>query len=82
MDGKRGIGGRRVVRVNLSMASEYHSKLKKLSTACDMQPTTLAMKLIELSLDSPSVIQWLQDKYNKQEEYRVTPISSNGMIIY
>ena len=79
---KKGIGGKRIVRKSISLSNEFDTKLKKLAISCDIPPATLAGLLVELSLDSPSVIKYLQDKYNKDETYKIYPVKANGKIIY
>jgi hypothetical protein len=74
---KRGIGGKRCVRRSISITAEVESKLKRLSISCDLPPATIAAIVLEHGLNSPSFINWLQDRYNKNEQYRCTPIIEN-----
>ena len=39
-------------------------------------------QLLRIALDSPNVIDWLQEKYNKVEEYKVRPLKINNKIYY
>lgn len=73
----KGFGGKKVARVNVSLSNQYETKLKRLATACNMPPTTLACLLIELSLDSAALVGSLQDNYNVHKAYRVLPVESS-----
>ncbi|MEC1723933.1 hypothetical protein P9E34_04125 [Schinkia azotoformans] len=74
----KGLGGKKVNRVNMSLSNRYDTKLKRLATSCNMKPTTLAALLIELSLDSPEVVYTLQNKFNVHNAYKVIPLEHNG----
>ncbi|WP_458414515.1 hypothetical protein ACNQFZ_06520 [Schinkia sp. CFF1] len=73
----KGLGGKKVNRVNVSLSNAYETKLKRLATACNMRTTTLAALLIELSLDSSALVSSLQDNYNVHKAYRVLPVESS-----
>jgi len=70
----RGVGGKRVHRVNLSMTNFDARNLNRLATSCNLRPTALAALLVVKSLNDPSVIKYLQDEYNLYKEYEVLPI--------
>ncbi|MEC1744091.1 hypothetical protein [Schinkia azotoformans] len=72
----KGLGGKKVNRVNLSLSNNYDTKLKRLATACNLKPTSLAALLIEFSLDSAALVEWLQDKFNVHTAYKVTPLEN------
>lgn len=67
----KGLGNKKVNRVNLSLTNKTNSKLNKLATACNMKPTTLACLLLEIGLDSTDLINRLQDEYNVHNAYKV-----------
>lgn len=67
----KGLGGKRVNRVNLSLTNKTSSKLNKLATACNMKPTTLACLLLEIGLDSTELVNRLQDEYNVHGAYKI-----------
>lgn len=71
---ERCLGGKRCVRVSVSIQTDYDSKLTRLATSCGMAKATLADALLRVALDSPPLIDWLQEKYNKNEQYLVKPI--------
>lgn len=78
----KGLGGKKVNRVNVSMTNRMNQKLNKLATACNMRPTTLAGLLIEKSLDNVQLVTELQIEYAVHTAYRVLPVSSQGTIEY
>lgn len=70
----KGLGNKKVNRVNVSLSNKYETKLRRLAVSCNMRPTTLAARLIELSLDSPEVVYTLQNKFNVHNAYKVIPL--------
>jgi hypothetical protein len=78
----KGLGNKRVNRVNVSLNNRTNTKLSKLATACHMRPTTLAALLIEKGLDNTQLILELQKEYNIHNAYRVLPVQSDGQIEY
>ena len=66
----KGLGGKKVNRVNVSMTNRMNQKLNKLATACNMRPTTLACLLIEKSLDNVQLISDLQREFAIHTAYR------------
>lgn len=80
----KGLGGKKVNRVNMSLTNKTSSKLNRLAIACNMKPTTLACLLLEISLDSTEIIGRLQDEYNVHNAYKVLPVKDfrSGEIEY
>lgn len=78
----KGLGGKKVNRVNVSMDNSYHKKLLRLATACNMRPTTLACMLLEMSLDNVDTIRTLQEEYGVHNAYKVVPVKHQGEIHY
>ncbi|MEC1789517.1 hypothetical protein [Schinkia azotoformans] len=74
--------GNKKIRVNASLDQDTHDKLKKLSISCDMTKTMLAAEIIRIVVNHTDFIEWFQDKYNKDEKYRVVPIRKNGKTFY
>jgi hypothetical protein len=70
----KGLGNKKVNRVNVSLTNKTNQKLNKLATACSLKPTTLACMLIELSLDNPDVVDMLQSEHGVHNAYKVVPI--------
>jgi hypothetical protein len=78
----KGLGGKKVNRVNVSMTNKYSLKLNRLATACNMKPTTLAGMLIEKCLDNPQVITDLQREFCTHSAYKVLLVQKNGELHY
>lgn len=78
----KGLGGKKVNRVNVSLTNKVNQKLSRLATACNMRPTTLACLLIEKSLDNINLINELQKEYGIHSAYKIVPVNHQGEIIY
>lgn len=78
----RGLGNKKINRVNLSLSNEYDQKLKWMAQACSKRPTELAGILLEQILDDPEEMYRLQDQYCLYEAYRVRVIRSMGHTHY
>lgn len=70
------------IRVNASLDQETHDKLKKLATSCEMTKTMLAAELIKMCVNHFDIIDFYQQRYNKNDQYRVIPIKQEGNITY
>lgn len=70
------------IRVNSSLDEDTHRKLKKLSLSCNMTKTMMAAELIKMCVNHPDIINFYQDQYNTEIEYRVVPIRENGKVKY
>jgi hypothetical protein len=78
----KGLGGKKVHRVNISLTNKQAFKLNRLATACDMKPTTLAGLLIEKGLNDARLVSELQREYCKESAYRVVVVNDNGELNY
>jgi hypothetical protein len=78
----RNLGNKRCVRFSISINNEYDRKLARLSTSCGMSKSEMTDQLLRIALDSPNVIEWLQEQFNKVEEYKVHPLKINNKIHY
>lgn len=76
----KGLGGKRIHRVNVSLTNKMSMKLNRLATACNMKPTTLAALLIEKSLDNVMFVNELQKEYCTQSAYRVIVINNEYVL--
>lgn len=76
------IGNKRSVRLSISINNEYDRKLTLLSNSCGMSKSEMTDQLLRIALDSPNVVDWLQEQYNKVEEYRIRPLKINNKIHY
>ncbi|TCJ04480.1 hypothetical protein [Cytobacillus praedii] len=80
----KGLGGKKINRVNVSLTNKFNNKLLRLSTACGMRPTTLAGLLIEKSLDDQQLVTDLQLEFGIHNAYKVVPVRNydTGEIVY
>lgn len=78
----KGLGGKRINRVNLSLDNKTNNKLSKLAIACNMPKTTLARMILEIGLSNADVVNELQEKFNTNQKYRIYPIKINDKIEY
>ena len=76
------VGNKHSVRFSISINNEYDRKLTLLSNSCGMSKSEMTDQLLRIALDSPNVVDWLQEQYNKVEEYRVRPLKINNKIHY
>jgi hypothetical protein len=77
-----GCGNKKVNRVNMSLSNHYDTNLRRLATACGMYHTTLAGLILEKCLDSPILVQELQNEYCIQKAYKVVLVKKDGKIHY
>lgn len=70
----KGLGNKKVNRVNISLSNKYNGKLNKLATSCRLKPTSLACLLVERCLDDPALIEELQNEYGVHLAYRIIPV--------
>ncbi|CEG28060.1 hypothetical protein [Bacillus sp. B-jedd] len=78
----KGLGGKKVNRVNVSLSNSFNRKLTQLATACNMRPTTLAGVLVERCLDSADVIADLQKEYCLHSAYKIMPVKKGNELVY
>lgn len=70
----KGLGSKKINRVNISLTNKMSAKLNKLSTSCNMKPTSLACLLVETCLNDPEFVFKLQQDYGIYSAYKVVPI--------
>ena len=78
----KGLGGKKVNRVNVSLTNHFNQKLNKLAIACNMKPTSLAGLLIEQSLNNADLIAELQEQNSIHAAYKIVPVNNNGELLY
>jgi hypothetical protein len=78
----KGLGGKKVNRVNVSMTNKLSLKLNRLATACNMKPTSLAGLLIERCLNDSRLVSELQKEYCTEKAYRLVFINNQGELNY
>jgi hypothetical protein len=82
MQERRGLGNKKINRVNLSLSNEYLLKLRWMAQACGFRPTELAGMLLEMILDDPQKMYDLQDEFCRYEAYRVRVVRMMGHTHY
>jgi flagellar basal body P-ring protein FlgI len=70
------------VRINVTTTEDTHRKLKKLAISCNMSKTALAEELLRMCLNHTDIIDWYQNMYNTEAEYRVIPVKQGNSIMY
>jgi hypothetical protein len=70
----KGLGNKKVNRVNISLTNKMSAKLNKLSTSCNMKPTSLACLLVETCLNDPEFVFKMQQYHGIYSAYKVVPI--------
>jgi hypothetical protein len=78
----KGLGGKKIHRVNVSLTNKLSVKLNRLATACNMKPTTLAGLLIKKSLDNAKLVAQLQNEYCTEKAYKVVVVNNGGELNY
>ena len=68
--------------VKTNLDQESHLLLNRLGMTVGKSKTALATEIVETILRNPTFINWIQDKYKVQNEYRLTPVTINGKITY
>jgi hypothetical protein len=69
-------------RITVTIDEELHDKLKRLAFACDMSKTALSAEILRIVLNNENWINFLQDKFQADQKYRITPVRQGGKLIY
>jgi hypothetical protein len=70
------------VRVNITTTQDTHRKLKKLAISCNMSKTALAEDFIRMCVNHEDIIDWYQNRFNTEDEYRIVIIKKDGKVYY
>lgn len=66
-----------------ALDQDTHHKLKRLALACDTNKTQLAAEIIQMVVNHPDIINWLQQKHKGPAEFRIIPVrNQDGRIVY
>jgi len=76
MDEKRG------ARFSVSVSYDTDTKLEKLATSCEMSKSELVDFVLKSAINSSEYVMKLQNRFNKNDKYRVYLVSENGKIRY
>jgi hypothetical protein len=78
----KGLGNKRVNRVNLSLTNREMKNLKLLANACGIDHSVLARKILLLCLEDEMIVNKLQERYCTQRAYKVVFLRNNGEVHY
>lgn len=70
------------VNVNPALDHDTHKKLFKLALSCEMSKTKMAEKIIRMAVNHPDIINYFQDSYNTDVDFKITPIIINKEVVY
>lgn len=79
---EKGLGDKRVVRIDFSTDENYQKKLRQLAVSCGFKYLTLGSILVTSLLDNEKFVYMIQRHHNTQLHYWVTPKEENGKVVY
>jgi hypothetical protein len=74
----KGLGGKRVNRLKLSLTNSDESDLAKLATACNMKKSELGYHMFQYLIHNPEFLNYIQKEYCTQKAYKVVLVNKNG----
>ncbi len=69
-------------RIGLTPDDDTRTKLIRLAVACGKHPTTLALDLVRLCVNTPNIIDHVQRLNGAEERYRVRYKVEGNTLIY
>lgn len=69
-------------RINLTPDDDTRAKLIRLAIACGKHPTTMALDLVKLCVNTPNIIDYVQRTHGAEERYRVRYRIESGALVY
>lgn len=81
MRGKRGVGEKRSVRRSIQITNDMERKLNRLSVSTGLPVATIISIFLEQCLESADHINWLQDIYCRNDQFRAYCYIEDGKII-
>jgi hypothetical protein len=82
MINEKGLGGKRINRLNLSITNEDEKNINMLATACGMKPASIAYEIFLRGLNDIQLLNELQKEYCIQSAYRIVFIQHDGRLEY
>ncbi|MCR1834954.1 hypothetical protein NSA56_11165 [Oceanobacillus caeni] len=70
------------INVNPALDHDTHLKLFKLAISCNMSKTAMAEKIIKMSVNHTDIIDYFQNIYNTEPDFRVIPIMQDKKVTY
>lgn len=77
-EGIKMVHGNKKINVNPALAQNVHEKLDRLAVAIGVTKTSLAAQLIELCLNTESIINFIQQQYQDNSRFRIIPSKLDG----
>lgn len=76
----KGMGKKRCCRFSVSIQNDTDKKLSQLAISCNMTKSQLVDTILLSTLNSPSYVEQIQERYNKDEKYYIRPfvVQVNG----
>jgi hypothetical protein len=78
----KGLGGKRINKVAISLTNKDNNKLSRLATATGMKKAQLCGYIVEKMINDVNFINQIQEEFCLIQSYRITPIKNNGNTIY
>lgn len=69
-------------RVNITTDKDTHEKLRRLAFACGVSKTALMADIANIVLNNENWVNFIQDKYQVNDNYRLTPARIEGRLYY
>jgi hypothetical protein len=83
MINEKGLGGKRINRLNMSITNEDEKNINMLATACGKRyAATIAYEILSRGLKDISLLNELQKEYCIQSAYRIVFIQHDGRLEY
>lgn len=76
----KGLGGKRINRLKVSLTNKEENDLIKLATACGMKKSELAYKILTDHLYDSLYINQLQREYCTQSAYKVVMVNKQFIL--
>lgn len=76
----KGLGGKHCSRVGINLTNRTDSNLKRLSISCDMPKAEFIRMIIERFLSNSIEVHRVQEEFNVNPAYWVTPVNRNGEV--
>lgn len=78
----KGFEEKRGARFSVSVGYSDDEKLNKLAVSCGMSKSELVDYITSSAINSSDYVKRIQDRFNKNPNYRVIPVVENGKMRY
>ncbi|MFJ5713095.1 hypothetical protein [Neobacillus sp. NPDC093127] len=76
----KGLGGKRINRINASFTNKEDGDIQKLATACNMKPAELVWILSRRCLYDPVIVDEMQKEYCTQSAYKIVLVNGEYIL--